>query len=42
VTFPERPADDVLEALRGAGYVFRDGSWFGDATKLPEWFGAKV
>jgi nitrogen fixation protein/uncharacterized coiled-coil protein SlyX len=42
VTFPERPADDVLESLRGAGYVYRDGSWYGDATKLPERFGSKV
>lgn len=36
VTFVEKPADDVLEALRAGGYRWQRVSWVGEATKLPE------
>jgi hypothetical protein len=35
VTFPEKPARDVLEALRGAGFAWRSGSWVGKREALP-------
>lgn len=36
VTFAEKPARDVLDALRAAGYRWGQGSWTGPSTSLPE------
>lgn len=36
VTFPEKPAREVLEALRAAGFNWGGGSWVGKTEKLPE------
>lgn len=35
VTFAEKPAREVLAALKAAGYYWGNGSWTGDAAKLP-------
>lgn len=35
VTFAEKPAREVLEALRGAGFRWGGGSWVGEKAKLP-------
>lgn len=35
VTFAEKPAREVLEALRTAGYRWRQGSWTGPSASLP-------
>ena len=35
VTFAEKPARDVLNALRDAGYRWGGGSWFGRTADLP-------
>ena len=35
VTFPEKPAREILNALRSAGFQFRGGSWHGERAKLP-------
>jgi hypothetical protein len=36
VTFAEKPAREILDALRGAGFHWSGGSWFGSESKLPE------
>lgn len=36
VTFAEKPARDVLDALRAAGYRWGQGSWTGPIASLPE------
>lgn len=36
VTFPEKPAREVLDALRAAGYRWGQGSWVGKRAALPE------
>lgn len=36
VTFPEKPAREVLEALRAADFRWGGGSWTGRRDKLPE------
>lgn len=36
VTFAEKPERSVLNELKEAGYRWRNGSWQGDADKLPE------
>jgi uncharacterized protein DUF3560 len=36
VTFSEKPAQEVRDALKGAGFHFRRGSWWGKADALPE------
>ena len=36
VTFAEKPARSVLDALKGAGFRWRQGSWWGKADELPE------
>jgi hypothetical protein len=36
VTFSEKPAREVLNALRASGYRWGDGSWQGPRSKLPE------
>lgn len=36
VTFPEKPAREVLNALREAGFRWGGGSWMGYREKLPE------
>lgn len=35
VTFAEKPAGEVLDALREAGFSFRRGSWWGKADAVP-------
>jgi hypothetical protein len=35
VTFAEKPSRATLEALKGAGFVWRQGSWHGYRAKLP-------
>lgn len=35
VTFPDKPASEVLEALRAAGFWWRGGSWCGKREALP-------
>jgi chromosome segregation ATPase len=35
VTFAEKPAREVLEALREAGFRWGAGSWVGERTRLP-------
>ena len=35
VTFPEKPAGDVLQALRAAGFRWARGSWHGTRKSLP-------
>lgn len=35
VTFAEKPAREILAALKAAGYYWGNGSWTGDAAKLP-------
>ena len=35
VTFAEKPAREVLEALRAAGFSWGRGSWVGKSTSLP-------
>lgn len=35
VTFAEKPAREVLEALRAAGFRWGGGSWVGERSKLP-------
>lgn len=39
VTFAEKPAVEVRDALKAAGYYFRQGSWWGKADVLPEGIG---
>jgi len=36
VTFAEKPDREVLDSLRAADFHWSDGSWFGTASKLPE------
>lgn len=36
VTFAEKPAREILEALRGAGFHWGSGSWVGQGASLPE------
>lgn len=36
VTFAEKPAREILDALRGAGFHWGAGSWAGKAELLPE------
>jgi hypothetical protein len=36
VTFAEKPAREILDALRGAGFWWKHGSWAGKADSLPE------
>lgn len=36
VTFAEKPARAVLDALKGAGFHWRNGSWHGQRARLPE------
>jgi len=36
VTFAEKPAREVLDALKGAGFRWAKGSWVGKADDLPE------
>lgn len=36
VTFSEKPAQDVRDALKGAGFTWRRGSWWGKADAVPE------
>ena len=36
VTFAEKPAREVLDALRAAGFRWDGGSWVGERSKLPE------
>lgn len=36
VTFPEKPARDILDALRAAGFRWSGGSWCGYRRNLPE------
>lgn len=36
VTFTEKPARDVLTALKAAGYRWGQGAWTGQADRLPE------
>lgn len=35
VTFAEKPARDVLDALKGAGFHWQQGSWWGKADAVP-------
>lgn len=35
VTFAEKPGRSVLDALKAAGYRWRQGSWHGPANKMP-------
>ena len=35
VTFSEKPAREILDALRGAGFQWRRGSWWGKADAVP-------
>lgn len=35
ITFAEKPADDILEALRGAGFYWGQGCWSGYRSKIP-------
>lgn len=36
VIFAEKPDREVLEALRGAGFTWGNGSWHGEFSKIPE------
>ena len=36
VTFAEKPAREVLDALRATGFRWDGGSWVGERSKLPE------
>lgn len=36
VTFAEKPAREILEALRGAGFHWGSGSWVGQGDSLPD------
>ena len=36
VTFPEKPAYDIIRALKDAGFRWSGGSWHGERAKLPE------
>jgi hypothetical protein len=36
VTFSEKPAREILDALRAAGFHWSKGSWYGYRDKLPE------
>lgn len=36
VTFADKPAREILDALRAAGYRWSQGSWWGRADALPE------
>jgi hypothetical protein len=36
VTFAEKPAREILDALRGAGFHWGAGSWAGKSELLPE------
>jgi hypothetical protein len=36
VTFAEKPEREIINALKGAGFYWRNGSWNGYADKLPE------
>lgn len=36
VTFAEKPAREILNELKAAGFHWSGGSWFGYASKLPE------
>lgn len=36
VTFAEKPAREVLDALKAAGFRWGGGSWVGERAKLPE------
>ena len=36
VTFAEKPAPEILDALRVAGFRWSGGSWVGERAKLPE------
>lgn len=35
VTFPDKPAREVLQALRAAGFRWGGGSWVGEKARLP-------
>lgn len=35
VTFAEKPARAILDALKAAGYRWSHGSWIGERSKLP-------
>lgn len=35
VTFPEKPAREILEALRSAGFSWNNGCWVGELEKVP-------
>lgn len=35
VSFSEKPAREILDSLRAAGFHWSGGSWFGPAAKLP-------
>lgn len=36
VTFAEKPERHILAALRGAGFRWSGGAWFGPSSKVPE------
>jgi hypothetical protein len=36
VTFAEKPARNVIDALKAAGFHWRQGSWWGKADAIPE------
>jgi hypothetical protein len=36
VTFAEKPAREILSALKAAGFRWQSGSWWGSADRLPE------
>lgn len=36
VTFAEKPARDILESLKGAGFSYSKGTWHGYLDKLPK------
>ena len=40
VTFPEKPAREILDALRAAGFRWGGGSWHGRRDALPEGIGS--
>ena len=35
VTFPERPSNEILAALRAAEFVWRGGGWMGQRARIP-------
>jgi hypothetical protein len=36
ITFAEKPAREILDALRAGGFRWHKGSWSGSAENIPE------